>query len=151
MGLSKVHKFCTTAASAAVVSFWWTPAFAEVCDKFYPDWDGQDVTVFNEVAAFLTNWVGLAALLCLAIGSTVLRLRALLWVGSLLGTLLLLVVITSWGDTADPFIQSAIKEGCIHPQFNLIHLACGLVLTATGIFLALRQRRRARSIGATRA
>ncbi|MEI3854222.1 MULTISPECIES: hypothetical protein [Ensifer] len=151
MGLSKARQICTTAALAAVVSFWWTPAFAEVCDKFYPDWDGQDFTVFNEAAAFLTNWVGLAALLCLAIGSTVLRLRALLWVGSLLGGLLLLVAITSWGEAEDQVFQSAISEGCAHPQFELIHLVTALLLTATGIFLALRQRKRARTIGATRA
>ncbi|MBD9592834.1 MULTISPECIES: hypothetical protein [unclassified Ensifer] len=53
MGL-KARQICTTAALAAVVSFWWTPAFAEVCDKIYPEWDGQKFSVLNEVAAFLT-------------------------------------------------------------------------------------------------
>lgn len=150
MGL-KARQFCTTAALAAVVSFWWEPAFAEVCDKIYPGWDGQDFSVFNEAAAFLTNWVGLAALFCLAIGSAVLRLRALLWVGSLLGGFLLLIAITSRGDAEHEVWQSAIKEGCAHPQFELIHLLSASVLTAMGVFLALRQRRRARSIGTTRA
>ncbi|MGF6154898.1 hypothetical protein M2267_000126 [Ensifer sp. KUDG1] len=150
MGL-KARQICTTAALAAVVSFWRTPAFAEVCDKIYPGWDGQNFSVFNEVAAFLTNWVGLAALFCLFIGSVVLRLRALLWVGSLLGGLLLMIAITSWGDAEHQVWQSAINEGCAHPQFELIHLLSALVLTATGVFLGLRQRKRAQAIRATRA
>ncbi len=150
MGL-KARQICTTAALAAVVSFWWTPVFAEVCDKIYPEWDGQKFSVLNEVAAFLTNWVGLAALFCLVTGSAVLRLRALLWVGSLLGGLLLLVAITSWGDAAHQVWQSAINEGCAHPQFELIQLLSALVLTATGVFLGLRRRKRAQAIRATRA
>ncbi|MBW0366295.1 hypothetical protein [Ensifer adhaerens] len=150
MGL-KARQICTTAALAAVVSFWWTPVFAEVCDKIYPEWDGQKFSVLNEVAAFLTNWVGLAALFCLVTGSAVLRLRALLWVGSLLGGLLLLVATTSWGDAAHQVWQSAINEGCAHPQFELIQLLSALVLTATGVFLGLRRRKRAQAIRATRA
>ena len=115
-------------ALGTAASFFPRAAWAEVCDKPYPDWDGTRVTALGEAVNLFTSPAGIALLLMSLVA---LRFRQQ-WVG--LAAVILWTVFITVVTMADPTGLRAdmLAEGCVGaPTLFIVAVAAicvGIVL-----------------------
>ncbi len=115
-------------ALVTAISFFPRAAWAEVCDKPYPDWDGTPVTAVGEALNLFLSPAGIALLLMSLVA---LRFRQQ-WVG--LAAVILWTVFITVVTMADPTGLRAdmLAEGCVgSPTLFIVAVAAicvGIVL-----------------------
>lgn len=109
-----------------ILSLLASPAFAEVCDKERPDWDGIPATQVSEAIYLFTRPISLFLLAALA--TSVIVRHAL---GTAIAVLLWGFYITAlvWPD-ATGITASALREGCQAPPSLFIAIASALCVAA---------------------
>ena len=117
-----------------ILSLLASPAWAEVCDKERPLWDGTQATAVSEAIALFGSPLGLILLLITAIA---IRFRSA-WGG--LAATVGWTVFVSITVASDPtgITESAIREGCIGPPTLFIALSIAICI-ATILYTAPRR------------
>ncbi len=110
------------AGSSVLASLFAAPAWAEVCDKARPNWDGAPVGAVGEAVSL---FVSPAGLLLLALSLVALRFR-FQWVG--LAAVILWTIFITVITMADPTQMrvAAMAEGCVGPPTLFIALAAAI-------------------------
>lgn len=110
-------------------------AFAEVCDKERPAWNGVPVSAWEDLIFLSTHvlfwpvWIALAA-------AIVLKRTSLTIIA---GTIAALHTLLQLSQLTDTITRAAIREGCIASPPLFIGLCAAICLAS--IYLALRRRR----------
>jgi hypothetical protein len=100
-------------------------AFAEVCDKLNPDWDGVPVSYFAETLSLMTSSGSLILLVCSALA---LRFKSQ-W-----GALAVVVLWSGWVSIiafylpSQPINKAALIEGCIGSPSLFIALVAAICI-----------------------
>jgi len=117
-----------------ILSLLASPAWAEVCDKLRPEWDGTRATALGEAIALFSSPLGLLLLLGTALA---VRFRSA-WggLGITVGWTILITFVVSNDPTG--LQKFAIEEGCIGPMTLFIPLVIAICI-ATILYTAPRQ------------
>lgn len=123
----------TMAATAAIVLMSQGSAVAEVCDKVRPDWSPGDgpVTIWWELhdIFFLP---GVPLMVAAVVLGLALNRRWMVWPAAFLGAVLAILSIL-YADGGHEVWQFAIREGCVHPQFEAVRLIFFGLIAISGL------------------
>lgn len=128
--MGSLRRRLTATAGLALLS---GAAWAEVCDKERPGWDGVPVTIWSEPIYFFTSWFGLFILIAAA-AAIVLRTPFVVSFVMLLSAAASVMLVVTGSTDPTALADQARAEGCVGPP----HLSIALLtaISAAMFYLA---------------